>query len=123
MWNSSKHSKRKKPHTNWYLKCLNIFLSLSLLGEHITEEELAEYLAHLFAADNGNEDGGADGDEGARESFSLEERLPESISISMFAKQLLGLDLSIVSWIYVQNESYLSLCKCFKEKTSVYKPL
>eukprot|EP00111_Clytia_hemisphaerica_P022903 TCONS_00067430-protein len=51
-------------------------------GEHLSEGELAEYLSSLFG-------GGAD-----TENFSLEDCLPEKISISMFAKQLLGLELA-----------------------------
>ena len=56
-------------------------------GEHLTEAELADYLTHLFGG-TGNEDGDDKG-------ISLEEQLPEKISVSMFAKQLLGLDLGL----------------------------
>ena len=51
----------------------------------MTEGELAEYLALLFGT----------GEEEPRAELSLEDRLPEKISVSMFAKQLLGLDLSL----------------------------
>lgn len=52
-------------------------------GEHITESELAEFLAHLFGDDEEDD-----------HPISLEERLPQSISLDMFAKQLLGFNLS-----------------------------
>lgn len=55
-------------------------------GEHISEVELAECLTLLLGDDYNN-----------FEVKSLEEILPETISLSQFASQLLGLDDEAVS--------------------------